>query len=131
MSVLHLIHHPEELAVVRLDAQAVVPDWAMSEAPLVSVSLTAAETSVVCLAEAVPRELRREGPFRAHEIAGDLRFDASGVLESLLHPLSQDRIPVFTVSTLLTTWILVDSDRTAAAHDSWRANGHIVEERMI
>lgn len=123
-----LQHHPEDLAVVRLDAHAVVPDWAMEDAPLVSVSLTATETSVICAASAVPREVRRVGPFRGHEIRGDLRFDAVGVLERLLRPLSAEGIPVFTVSTLVTTWILVASHQIDTVHQSWRSQGHIIEE---
>lgn len=128
---LTLIRHPEALAVARLDAHAVVPDWAMADAPLVSVSLTRAETSVVCLAEAVPRGVRHEGPFGAFEVIGPLDFGWSGVLSTVLEPLVTSGISPFSVSTFDTDWVLVPLSAVDDAQQALVAAGHEVKEPML
>lgn len=124
----HLIHHPVDLAVVRLEPQAVVPDWALAEAPLVSVSATASETSIVCLAEGVPPGTRQEGPFQVFEIAGPLDFSLVGVLAVVLQPVVHAGISVFTVSTFDTDWILVPTGHKDDARRVWSSAGHTIEE---
>lgn len=131
MTSVHLIQHPEPLAVVRLDAHAVVPDWAMADAPLVSVSLTRSETSVVCLAEAVPRGVRHEGPFAAFEVSGPLDFAWSGVLADVLEPVVAAAISPFSVSTFDTDWVLVPSAQREQARLAWIEAGHDVGEPTL
>ena len=77
-----LIAHPEELSYVRLGPHEVVPDWALTDAPLVSVSATASETSVLCLSSAIPRDavVRQQGPFNVFEVDGPLDFALTGLL---------------------------------------------------
>jgi hypothetical protein len=120
-----LLQHAEQLAVVRLGAGADLPDWAIAGS-LLSVTATAAETSLVCNAASVPRKARSEGPWTAFVVAGPLDLALTGVLHELLTPLATDRIPVFTVSTFDTDWILVPAEQAERAADAWRRSGHTV-----
>jgi hypothetical protein len=120
-----LTRHAEPLAVVRLGAGADVPDW-VGGGTLVSVTATAAETSVVCAAAAVPRKARPAGPFTAFEVAGPLDLGLTGVLAGLLGPLAAAGVAVFTVSTYDTDWVLVPSERADDAAEAWRRSGHAV-----
>jgi uncharacterized protein len=120
-----LLAYDEKLAVVRLGPGADLPDWAVS-GTLLSVSATAAETSVVCAAGAVPRKARQEGPFAAFAVQGPLDLSLTGVLSALLAPLATEEIPVFTISTFDTDWILVPSGQAERAGDVWRRSGHEV-----
>jgi uncharacterized protein len=120
-----LLAYDEHLAVVRLGPGADLPDWAVS-GTLLSVSASAAETSVVCAAAAVPRKARQKGPFAAFAVQGPLDFSLTGVLSALLAPLAAKEIPVFTISTFDTDWILVPADRAEHAADAWRGSGHEV-----
>jgi uncharacterized protein len=122
---LTLLAYDEHLAVVRLGPGADLPDWAAS-GTLLSVTATATETSVVCAAQAVPRKARKEGPFTAFAVQGPLDFSLTGVLSALLTPLAADEIPVFTISTFDTDWILVPADRADQTAESWRRSGHEV-----
>lgn len=125
---LRLLHHPEDLAVVRFDPHAVVPDWAMDDAPLVSVTVSSAETSVVCLADSVPREVARSGPHQAFEMTDQLDISFVGALAMLLNPVAEAGISAFNVSTFTTTWILVPSDRAGQARAAWAAAGHTIDD---
>jgi uncharacterized protein len=120
-----LLAYDEQLAVVRLGRGADLPDWAVS-GTLLSVSATATETSVVCAAAAVPRKARQEGPFVVFAVQGPLDLSLTGVLSSLLAPLAAEEIPVFTISTFDTDWILVPVGQAERTADVWRRSGHEV-----
>ena len=120
-----LVQHDEDLAVVRLGPGADLPSWAASGS-LFSVTATADETSVVCGQAGVPRKARQEGPFKAFAVEGPLDFGLAGVLSTLLSPLAESEIPVFTISTFDTDWILVPAEQAERAAEEWRRSGHAV-----
>lgn len=120
-----LTRHHDALAVVRLGPGSDIPAWATAST-LFSVTATRTETSIVCHAATVPTKARSEGPFVAFEVAGPLDFALTGVLSSLLAPLADAGISVFTVSTYDTDWILVHADAADAAVEAWTAAGHTV-----
>ena len=120
-----LVRHDEDLVVVRLGPGAEVPPWA-SSGSLFSVTATADETSLVCGRAGVPRKARQEGPFTAFAVEGPLDFSLTGVLSTLLAPLATSEIPVFTISTFDTDWILVPAAQAEDAAQEWRRAGHTV-----
>ncbi|HEU4515048.1 MAG TPA: ACT domain-containing protein [Nocardioidaceae bacterium] len=120
-----LLQHDEPLAVVRLGAGSDIPAWAAS-GTLLSVTATAAETSIVTAHRVVPKKMRQEGPFTAFSVEGQLDLALTGVLHELLAPLAEAEVPVFTISTFDTDWILVPASAAAAAADAWRRSGHTV-----
>jgi hypothetical protein len=120
-----LLQYPEKLVVAGLPPGAEVPAWAES-ASLFSISATATETTVVCAGRSVPKKVRHEGPFTAFAVEGPLDFALTGVLHTLLGPLAEAEISVFTVSTYPTDWILVPTGKAAAAAEEWRRRGHTV-----
>ena len=120
-----LLQFPEKLAIVRLGPGSDLPQWAES-ASLFSVTATAAETSVICATRSVPTKTPHIGPLTAFQVQGPLDPDAVGILASLLAPLAEARIPVYTLSTFDTDWVLVrlvDGDKEA---EEWRRRGHTV-----
>ena len=122
---LTLLQFPEKLAIVRLGPGAELPKWAES-ASLFSVTATATETSLVCATRSVPTKTPSIKPLTAFQVRGPLDPDAIGILASLLVPLAEAEVPVYTLSTFDTDWILVrlvDGDKAAEA---WRRRGHIV-----
>ena len=122
---LTLLQFPEKLAIVRLGPGAELPKWAES-ASLFSVTATATETSLVCATRSVPTKTPSIKPLTAFQVRGPLDPDAIGILAGLLTPLAEAEIPVYTLSTFDTDWILVrlvDGDKAAEA---WRRRGHTV-----
>ncbi|MGZ4436257.1 MAG: ACT domain-containing protein [Nocardioidaceae bacterium] len=120
-----LTRHKDGLAVVRLGPGAQVPSWAVAST-LFSVTATATETSLVCHASSVPARAPKQGPFVAFEVTGPLDFALTGVLHTLLGPLADAEISVFTLSTYDTDWILVHAAKADAAEEAWTAAGHTV-----
>ncbi|MDQ6526606.1 ACT domain-containing protein [Nocardioides sp. LHD-245] len=120
-----LSRYPETLAVVRLPAGAEIPLWAESSS-VFSITATAAETSLVCAGRSVPKKARHQKPFTAFCVDGELDLGAVGVLAGLLTPLAEAEIPVFTLSTFTTDWILVPTGMADRAEDVWRRSGHTV-----
>lgn len=120
-----LSRYPETLAVVRLPAGAEIPLWAESSS-VFSITATAAETSLVCAGRSVPKKARHQKPFTAFCVDGELDLGGVGVLAGLLTPLAEAEIPVFTLSTFTTDWILVPTGMADRAEDAWRRSGHTV-----
>lgn len=122
-----LVQHRTAMAVVRLPGGTPTPDWVLDEAePLVSVSRTGDETSIICPTGLLPDDVPGpvEGPFVVFRVAGVLDFSQVGVLMSLLKPLADAGVSVVVVSTFDTDWILVRAHLCAAAESVWRAAGH-------
>ncbi len=120
-----LLRYDERLAVVRLGPGSDLPDWAVS-GTLLSVTATATETSIVTARKVVPKKVLQEGPYIAFSVEGQLDLDLAGVLHGLLGPLAEAEIPVFTISTFDTDWILVPAVSADAAAEAWRRSGHTV-----
>jgi hypothetical protein len=108
--------HPGRYAVCRLDVGAALPEarggrfW--------SVTRTPDEVSVVCEEGAEPPGARVESGWALIEIAGPFAFTLTGVLASVLDPLAEAGVGVFTLSTFDTDWVLVPAARL---EDSVRA----------
>jgi uncharacterized protein len=102
---------PGELAIFQLPPDAAVPQWlSFSARPLVSVTHTADELSVVCPVNAVPVGTTCEAGWRAFVVDGKMDFSAIGILSSIVTPLATAGISIFSISTFDTDYILVRMD---------------------
>jgi hypothetical protein len=115
------------LAVCRFDPWQPPPQWALTS-PFFSVTRSADELSVICDARDVPPGVEARTGLAALRVAGALDPEAVGVLASLLAPLAASEIPVMTVSTHDTDYLLVPSDRLADARRILADAGHVVDD---
>ena len=103
-------------AVCRFDPDAAVPPGLLTgKHEFVSVTRTADELSVVCLESLAPAGAKIQKGWCAFKVQGPLDFSLTGVLSSLLEPLAQAKISVFTAATFDTDYILVREPELAAA----------------
>ncbi len=116
---------PEKLAVVKLPKGAEIPSWAESSS-LFSVTATATETSVVCAGRDVPTKVTAAKGLTGFAVLEGPGHETVGLLVSLLGPLAEAGLSVFTISTFETVWILVPSLEAERAAEAWRAHGHDV-----
>ena len=114
---------PQRLAVIRLDPDAAIPDWA-TKAAFFSVTRTADEISIFCDSEAMPDDSEKIDGWRAFRVAGQLDFELTGVISTLAMPLAAKQIPVFSISTYDTDYMLVREDQLEDAIDVLRRAGH-------
>jgi uncharacterized protein len=102
-----------ELAIVRLASDAAIPTWLGPSSgpsislPLVSITRTADELSIVCPSTAVPSGVECEAGWRAFRVEAKLEFSAIGVLASILNPLAEAGISILSISTFDTDYVLV------------------------
>jgi hypothetical protein len=117
-----------ELAIVRLPPGAAIPLWvSFSPGPLVSVTRTAHELSIVCPSRTVPSTVECEAGWRAFTVEGQLEFSAVGVLSAILIPLAEAGISILSLSTFDTDYVLVRVAMLEAAKAALRGNFALIE----
>jgi len=116
---------PDSIAICRLEADAQLPQWAMS-APWWSMTRTADEFSVVCAERCVPEGVVASRGWRALRFAGPVPLDQTGILASVTTPLAAARISVFALATYDTDYVLVPAAQRADAIEALERAGHSV-----
>jgi uncharacterized protein len=117
-----------ELAILRLPSNASIPSWLNTSAePLVSVTRTPHELSIICPAAAVPESLSCEPGWRAFTVEGKLEFSAVGVLRAILNPLADSGISILSISTFDTDYVLVRAAMLQAAKTALGEHFHLAE----
>ena len=111
---------PGRYAVCRLDPSAAIPPWAQGGGPLLSITRSENELSIVADQELVPKDIKSEREWKAMRIEGQLDFALIGILAKLTTALAEANISCFVISTFDTDYILVKEDTSQAAEDALR-----------
>jgi len=110
-------------AVARLPPDATIPGWASG--PGFSAIVRADdELTIVCLEDRVPDNVESEPGWACLRTIGPFDFQATGIVHSLIAPLSSNGIGVFVVCTFDGEHLLVAESDRAKAHDLLLAAGH-------
>jgi len=118
---------PGPLAMVRLAADAALPDWATRDG-FFSVTRTGEELSIVCDADRVPSGVSAEKGWRVLKVKGPFALSEVGVLAVLAATLAEAKVSLFAISTFDTDYLLVSEKQLSAAVAALRSAGHRVEE---
>jgi hypothetical protein len=94
------------MAICRLPPDATLPGW-IGENGFVSLTRTPDELSIVCIEEWVPTNVEAERNWRMIKVKGPLDFSLTGILVSLISPLSDAGIAIFALSTYDTDYLLL------------------------
>lgn len=123
----HLSRIDGEFVIVRLDPAAPLPsELFAADAPLLSVTRTSSELSIVCPPALAPTGADTDGPWCALYIEGPIPFGLAGVVQAVVSPISTRAIPAFVVSTFDSDLILVPSADASDAAAALREAGHEV-----
>ena len=114
-----------DYAVSRLDAAAPIPGWA-DGAGFVSISRSRHELSIVCEAARVPPGTVSEGGWTCLRFVGPFAFGATGIVLSVVRPLSLGGLGVFVLSTYDGDHILIKSAQMPAAVQLLQHAGHVL-----
>ena len=112
-----------EFAACRLPADAPLPGWAQGSR-FCSVTRTDDELSVLCEAERVPSGVTIERGWRLLQVVGPLPFDAVGIMVAFVSPLAQAGVPVLTLATYDTDYVLVPGAKLSMALMALQRAGH-------
>jgi hypothetical protein len=114
--------------VAQLDRAAGIPAWALV-GEVWNVTRTADELSVVTRENAVPHAMKAERGWRALKLVGPFSFAFTGILASVLNPLSEAGVGIFAFSTFDTDYVMVKDEKLEAALTALEAAGHDIEEQ--
>ena len=114
---------PGPYAISRLEAGETIPDWA-DGAGFVSISRTQDELSITCLQERVPAAVRQDNDWVAFKFEGPFAFGETGIVLSVIRPLSENGLGIFVVSSFDGDHLLVKATDGAAAIRLLREAGH-------
>lgn len=114
-----------EYAVSRLDAAAPIPAWADGDG-FVSISRSTHELSIVCAAARVPPGTVSERDWRCWRFVGPFAFGATGIVLSVVRPLSLGGLGVFVVSTYDGDHLLLKTQDLPAAIRLLNDAGHVL-----
>jgi hypothetical protein len=112
-------------AVSRLNADNPFPDWADGPG-FVTLTRTDDELSIVCLQDRVPETVKQDRDWTCFKFIGPFAFGETGIVLSVVRPLSENGIGIFVASTFDGDHLLVKSEDVAAALRLLSAAGHRV-----
>lgn len=110
---------------MRLDSGESIPEWA-TKGTFFSITHTVDELSIFCESSQMPEDPAKIDGWRAFRVAGQLDLQLVGVISQLSVPLAAKQIPVFSISTHDTDYMLVREDQLEDAIDVLRRAGHQV-----
>lgn len=121
-----LILLSEIFAVCRMQKDEEIPDWIHSS-ELLAIVRTQDELSIVCQQDIFSEDVICEKGWRGLMVEGPLDFNLVGVLASILYPLAEAEISVFTISTYNTDYVLVKEVQLEKALESLTLAGLTVK----
>ncbi len=114
---------PGTYSVARLPADAPFPSW--FDGPGFSAAIRADdELTLVCLQDRVPPGIEAEPNWNCFRSVGPIPFNATGIVQSLIQPLSSQGVGVFVVCTFDGEHILVPADDSGRARTLLEREGH-------
>jgi len=106
---------PEKYGVVKLDPGTEINTKGGNSTELLAVIHTPEETTVVCQENIISPGKEVERGWRALKVGGTMGFELIGVLDSIITPLAENGVSVYTLSTYSTDFILVKANLLAKA----------------
>ncbi|NBB81502.1 MAG: ACT domain-containing protein [Verrucomicrobia bacterium] len=114
---------PGRYGVARLDPDAPIPKW--FDGPGFAALLRADdEVTVVCAFERIPDGVEVDGPWRCLRSLGPFAFNATGIVQSLVNPLSNADIGIFVLCTFDGEHLLIPECDAARAVAVLTEAGH-------
>lgn len=114
-----------EYAITRLNAGSTMPEW-VSGPGFWEVSNSKEEMTLVCRSDRVPSNIKSSGGWKCVRVEQRFTFEEPGVLASVLLPLANAGVSIFTSSTFSTDYIFVAGGDLHKAVDALRGHGHEV-----
>ncbi|HEV7327498.1 MAG TPA: ACT domain-containing protein [Bosea sp. (in: a-proteobacteria)] len=110
-------------AIARLQNDAPLPPWADGDG-FVSISRTEDELSIVCLSERIPDGIQIDEGWICFKFQGPFALGQTGIVLSVVQPLSTNGMGIFVVSTFDGDHLLVKQADAEKARSTLLRAGH-------
>ncbi len=117
---------PADYVIWQLPSDAPTPT--ITPSTFSAVIRTADELSGVCDASQVPVGATVDGGWRCLQFIGPFDLTLTGIMVRVATPLAQAGVPIFTLATYNTDYILVPSARLIDACTAIQQAGHVIIE---
>ena len=97
-----------QYAIARLAPDAPLPPWADGPGFL-SITRASDELTITCLQDRIPDDVQTDRDWSCLRTIGPFDFEATGIVATLIAPVSQDGIGVFVICTFDGEHLLVPS----------------------
>ena len=114
-----------DYAIAQLAADQPMPAWLEGDG-LMSVTRTEDELSIVCRQDRVPEGVRSDPDWVALHLVGPFAFDETGIVLSVIRPLSENGLGIFVLSTFNGDVLLVKKTDLRQAEHLLEAAGHVL-----
>lgn len=112
-----------DYGVARLEPSEPIPAWAEGQG-FVSISRSDEELSIVCLDSRIPEGVRDDRGWACLKLLGPFAFDETGIVLSVIAPLSSNGIGIFVVSTFDGDHVMVKREDLDVARGLLTEAGH-------
>ena len=116
---------PDAYGICRLDADAAVPLWADGRG-FVSISRSDEELSILCPQHRIQDVLKCDRDWTCYKLVGPFALDETGIVLSVIRPLSENGLGVFIVSTFDGDHLLVKTKDVERAHQLLTEANHTI-----
>jgi uncharacterized protein len=116
----------DQYVLCRLDPYAGVPAWG-ARGDFWSITRNNEEVTVLCPIEAVPDHVECERGWRTLQLEGPMSFAQTGILDSVVEPLSHAGIAILVFSAYDTNYVVVKEEQLDKALATLRDAGHTVK----
>ncbi|NRC55703.1 ACT domain-containing protein [Mesorhizobium sediminum] len=118
---------PGIYGLARLAGDAPIPDWA-NGAGFSAIVRADDELTIVCPQDRIPNQVDADRNWRCFRSLGPFAFDATGIVLSLIQPLSTQGVGVFVVCTFDGEHILVPERNWDKSRAFLEGAGHVFVE---
>ena len=106
--------------------------WARGDLVVIAQSRSEAmPTTIICEEPSVPTDVERDSGWRAIRFAGAFDFREVGVLSSVLSVLAEAQVPVLTISTFETDYLLIKAHRFDRVREVLEEAGHTFVDEEV
>lgn len=120
---------PDQYAIWQLPPSAPVPE--LPSEVFAAILRSSTELSGVCPAAWVPAGAIIDRVWWCLQFVGPFDLTLTGIMVQIAVPLAQAQVPIFTLATYNTDYILVPQARYADAHMAITAAGHRIVEATV
>ncbi|MCB8878525.1 ACT domain-containing protein [Acidisoma silvae] len=113
-----------QFAVAQLAPDSDMPSW-LPKSGFVAAVRSDDELTIVCDAAAVPTSVRSERNWLCLRTVGPFAFQATGIVQSLISPLSSNGIGFFVICTFDGEHLLIQEADWEQAQDHLKQAGHV------